>query len=188
MPINFLCPYFTSWSEIIYDWPFYFRRCERCAKTCSSLGPVTRPPPPASSTVAQPTLGPRSSPPSTSVARRRNASVSSANWWMSRSTSHRRRSVGTTYLIHREVVYIGLLLLAHPVKGRHSGFSVSILLYHLHPPPSLLPLPCPSSLAASINLLILGLLRFLFPGNSIQDSSQYTHHLSSIHIHGSSTV
>ena len=54
------------------------------------------------------------------------------------------------------VVYFILLLVCHTfnvipllsaalVRGRHSGFSVSILFYHLHPPPSLQPLPCPLS-------------------------------------------
>ena len=92
---------------------------------------------------------------------------------------------------HSIIVEILLLLSASPVTGRQSGFSISIWSYLLHSPPSLQLLPCPLSLITSINLL-LGLLRFVFSGSSILSILlpifQYTHHLSSVHVHTTSVL
>ena len=58
------------------------------------------------------------------------------------------------------------LLSAFPIRGRHTGFSISSCFYLLYPPPSLQPQPCPLSFTTSINILF-GLPRLLFPDNAI---------------------
>ena len=66
-----------------------------------------------------------------------------------------------------------LLLSAAPVRGRHSGFSVSILFSPL--------LHC--SLTASINLLLgLPRFRFLAAPSSAYFSRYYSQHISSVHV------
>ena len=89
------------------------------------------------------------------------------------------------------------LLSASPIKGRHSGFSISIRSYLLHPPNSPMsfqPLPCP--LSHSLHpygcseilhpYLLLGLPHFLF---SIIIILHPIYSLSfSVHVHTSSVL
>ena len=84
------------------------------------------------------------------------------------------------------IQYIGF---SPGVQGRHNGFFISIRSYLLHPPPSFPPRHVLSlSLAASIHI-ILGLPVSSFQAiPSSASFSQYTHHLSSVHVQTTSVL
>ena len=78
-----------------------------------------------------------------------------------------------------------LLLSASPIRSRHSGFSISMCSYLLHATLSLQPLPCPLSPHPYTSCQAFPVSSFLATPSS-ESFSQYTHHLSSVHVHTTS--
>ena len=82
-----------------------------------------------------------------------------------------------------------LLLSASRVRGHHSGLSIPIRFWHLHPTPSLQPLPCHPSPHPCTSFLAYPVTTFLALSSSASFFQyMYTHHLSSVRVETTSVL